>query len=110
MLIAGLILTSIAHASGNVIPISDIPATSWWAITYLVLFGSVTTFIFYVYSLQHLPAALASVYAYINPIVAVLLGSLLLDEKLTLFIALGGITTITGVYLVNNSLKKKPHV
>jgi drug/metabolite transporter (DMT)-like permease len=108
MLIAGVILTAIAHGSGNVIPISAIPAATWWAIAYLVLFGSVTTFIFYVYSLQHLPAALASVYAYINPIVAVLLGALLLNEKLTLFIALGGIITITGVYLVNNSLKKRP--
>jgi len=107
MLIAGIILTTIAHATGNVIPMSDIPGVTWWAIAYLVLFGSVTTFIFYVYSLQHLPAALASVYAYINPIVAVLLGSLLLDEKLTVFIALGGIITIAGVYLVNNSLKKK---
>lgn len=106
MLIAGIILSLVAHASGNAIPLADIPSTSWWAISYLVLFGSITTFIIYVYSLQHLPAALASIYAYINPIVAVLLGAILLGEKLTLFIAVGGIITIGGVYLVNNSLKK----
>jgi drug/metabolite transporter (DMT)-like permease len=107
MLIAGIVTSSIAYSTGHVIPLADIPSTSWWAISYLVVLGSVTTFIFYLYSLQHLPAALASVYAYINPIVAVLLGAILLGEKLTLFIAIGGVITIAGVYLVNNSLQKK---
>ncbi|MDQ6756719.1 MAG: EamA family transporter [Bacteroidota bacterium] len=107
MIISGIVLFFIALVTGYTIPFSKIPSTSWWAIGYLVLFGSVITFALYIYTLQHLPATLASVYAYINPIVAVLLGALLLNEKLTLFIAIGGAVTITGVYLVNNSLKKK---
>ncbi|MEP6615185.1 MAG: EamA family transporter [Ginsengibacter sp.] len=106
MLMAGIILTVVAFSTGHMIPMSEIPAKSWWAIGYLVLFGSVSTFIIYVYSLQHLPAALASIYAYINPIVAVLLGSVLLGEKLTLFIAVGGVITIAGVYLVNSGLRR----
>jgi drug/metabolite transporter (DMT)-like permease len=61
----------------------------------------------YIYTLQHLPATLASVYAYINPIVAILLGALILNEKLTIFIAAGGAITLAGVYLVNNSINKK---
>jgi drug/metabolite transporter (DMT)-like permease len=47
------------------------------------------------------------VYAYINPIVAILLGALILNEKLTIFIAAGGAITLAGVYLVNNSINKK---
>jgi drug/metabolite transporter (DMT)-like permease len=107
MLISGIIVLSIAETTGNTVKISAIPVSTWWAISYLVIIGSVITFVAYIYCLQRLPAALASVYAYINPIVAVLLGAALVNEKLTIFIAIGGVTTIAGVYLVNNSLKKK---
>lgn len=107
MLIAGIVILIIAQATGNTVNITEIPRSSWWAISYLVIVGSVLTFVAYIYSLQHLPTALASIYAYINPIVAVLLGALILNEKLTMFIAVGGAVTIAGVYLVNNSLKKK---
>jgi len=107
MLISGIIVMSIAQTTGNTIKFSEIPASTWWAIGYLVVIGSVLTFVAYIYSLQHLPTALASIYAYINPIVAVLLGAALLNEKLTIFIAIGGAITIAGVYLVNNSLRKK---
>jgi drug/metabolite transporter (DMT)-like permease len=107
MLFSGIIVLSFAQAMGNTVPLSAIPSSSWWAIGYLVIIGSVLTFVAYIYALQHLPTALASIYAYINPIVAVLLGAVLVNEKLTIFIAIGGATTIAGVYLVNNSLKKK---
>ncbi|MDB5221901.1 MAG: drug/metabolite-transporting permease [Chitinophagaceae bacterium] len=107
MLFSGIIVLSFAEIMGNTASVSDIPASSWWAISYLVVIGSVLTFAAYIYTLQHLPTALASIYAYINPIVAVLLGALLVNEKLTIFIAIGGAITIAGVYLVNNSLKKK---
>ena len=107
MLFSGIIVYSFAQITGNTTELSAIPAISWWAISYLVVIGSVLTFAAYIYSLQHLPTALASIYAYINPIVAVLLGAALVNEKLTIFIAIGGAITIAGVYLVNNSLKKK---
>jgi drug/metabolite transporter (DMT)-like permease len=106
MVISGLALTGLMEASGQTIPLAAISATAWWAILYLVVIGSVLTFIAYIYSLQHLPTALASVYAYINPIVAVLLGALLLKEELTGFIAVGGAVTIGGVYLVNYAMRR----
>jgi drug/metabolite transporter (DMT)-like permease len=46
---------------------------SWWSIAYLVIIGSILSFIAYIYMLQNLPAEINSIYAYINPIVAVLL-------------------------------------
>ena len=60
----------------------------------------------YLYSLQRLPTEQASIYAYINPIVAVLLGAVIFDEKLTLTLTIGGLVTLLGVYLVNRAFKR----
>ncbi len=106
MFISGSILMIVTYASGNAIAVSQIPVLAWSSIAYLVLVGSLITFVAYIYTLQHLPATLASVYAYINPIVAILLGAMVLGEPLTWFIAVGGLITIAGVYLMNRSLKQ----
>jgi drug/metabolite transporter (DMT)-like permease len=59
------------------------------------------------YTLENLPAAQASIYAYINPVVAVLLGWMILSEKLNLITILSMLTVILGVYLVNSSFLKE---
>jgi drug/metabolite transporter (DMT)-like permease len=92
------------------IPLSEIPWQSWAAIAYLIIFGSLTAFMAYLYALQNLPTEQASIYAYINPMVAVLLGWIIFGEKLTLFIAVGGLITLLGVYLVNKAFKAVPAV
>ena len=75
MLISGILLYSISSAAGLNIPMNQIPTISWIAIGYLVIFGSVVSFMAYLYALQNLPTAQVSIYAYINPVVAVLFGS-----------------------------------
>ncbi|TAH04032.1 MAG: drug/metabolite-transporting permease [Sphingobacteriales bacterium] len=106
MLISGVALYGTAMATGTAVPLSDVPTQSWWAITYLVVIGSIISFIAYLYALQHLPTEQASIYAYINPVVAVMLGALLFDERLTIFITIGGLVTLYGVYLVNSAFRK----
>jgi drug/metabolite transporter (DMT)-like permease len=106
MLISSLLLLAFTGATGTGINIADIPANSWWAIGYLTIIGSVLTFIAFIYALQNLPAHISSVYAYINPIVAVLLGSIIFDEPLTVAIAIGGAVTLCGLYMVNYSMRK----
>ena len=106
MIIAGVVFFAVAYGSGNTIPFAEIPFQSFWAVVYLIIIGSVFTFVAYVYALQRLPTSLTSVYAYINPIVAVLLGAWMLGEKLNMYIAIGGLVTLIGVYLVNQSFKK----
>jgi len=59
------------------------------------------------YVLKALPATIVSTYAYINTIVAVILGWLWLDEKLNLSIAIAVVLTIAGVWLVNKSFTNK---
>lgn len=55
-----------------------------WALTYLMFVGSIGGFVSYVYALQHLPVATVSLYAYANPLIAVVLGALLLHEPFTM--------------------------
>ncbi|HEU4633724.1 MAG TPA: EamA family transporter, partial [Flavisolibacter sp.] len=88
----------------NAIPIASIPWQSWASIAYLVIFGSVISFIAYLYALQNLPTEQVSIYAYINPIVAVLLGWMVFGEILTPFIIIGVLITLYGVYLVKRSI------
>jgi drug/metabolite transporter (DMT)-like permease len=107
MLISGIVLYTVSAATGLSIPIRQIPWQSWTAIAYLVVFGSVISFIAYLYALQHLSAEQTSLYAYINPIVAVILGALIFKENLTAFIAVGGLITLYGVYLVNSAFRKR---
>jgi drug/metabolite transporter (DMT)-like permease len=108
MLISGIALSTFTGVTGNAIPLTTIPWESWAAIGYLVIFGSLVAFIAYLYALQNLPTEQASIYAYINPIVAVLCGWIVFGEKITLYIAIGGLVTLLGVYLVNKAFKTVP--
>lgn len=106
MLLSGVVLTIAAKASGQFIPIQDATMNTWWSIAYLVVIGSIITFGAFIYSLKRLPPAQSSIYAYINPIVAVIIGAILNSEKLNRIIAIGTGITILGVYLVNTGFKK----
>lgn len=106
MIISCIALFGISKASGNEVPLSAIGWKGWLCIAYLIVFGSVLTFIAYIYCLQRLPTSLASVYAYTNPMIAVILGAIVFGERLNAFVAVGGAITLIGVYLVNNSFRK----
>ncbi len=88
------------------IPLATIPWQSWAAMAYLTVFGSVISFIAYLYALQKLPTEQVSVYAYINPVVAVVAGFIIFGEMLTPYIIVGVLITLYGVYLVNKSVGK----
>ncbi|WP_445456218.1 DMT family transporter [Flavobacterium sp. HNIBRBA15423] len=106
MLISCIAIFSVIQTTGETIPLSEIPAISWWSIAYLVVFGSVLTFIAFIYALENLPKEVSSLYAYINPMVALFFGYLLFNEPFTISIAIGGFITLTGLFLVNKAIKK----
>lgn len=106
MFLAGGVLLVVSYGTGKAIPINEVPWQSWTAIAFLVVFGSVIAFGAYLYSLQRLSVEMMSIYAYINPIVAVILGSILFNEKLTLFIISGGAITLYGVWMISHALRK----
>jgi drug/metabolite transporter (DMT)-like permease len=103
MLISGAALLTITCITGNAIALTAIPWQSWLAISYLIVFGSIISFTAYLYSLRTLGPEQTSIFAYVNPVVAVLTGWLIFDEKLTVFIAVGGLITISSVYLINKA-------
>ena len=107
MLISSFILLIMLLISGDSIPISQIPMQSWGAITYLIIASNLITFAAFIYTMKHLQPAVAALYAYINPIVAILVGSLVVNEKITWKIIIGSAITLVGVYLVNQSLRKQ---
>lgn len=73
------------------------------AVVYLVICGSWIGFTAYVWLLKHVPTSKVATYAYVNPIVAVLLGWLVLDEKIDRYIIAGSVVIIAAVALVTSS-------
>ncbi|MFZ1371031.1 MAG: DMT family transporter, partial [Ferruginibacter sp.] len=63
-------------------------------------------FIAFIYAMKKLPVAISSLYAYINPLVAMVTAAIILNEPLTWYILWGAMVTLTGVFLVNYSLKR----
>ncbi|HEX5026463.1 MAG TPA: EamA family transporter [Agriterribacter sp.] len=107
MFLGGIVLLSVSRLTGQYIPVANAPMQVWYSLLYLVLIGSVLTYSAFIYALKRLPAPQVSIYAYINPIVAVVVGALLNHEKLTMIIAAGTLITIFGIYLVNTGFKRK---
>jgi drug/metabolite transporter (DMT)-like permease len=102
MLLAGLLFLLIAAATGslwNVQPTAEGVAALAW----LVTAGSWIGFTAYVWLLEHVPAAKAATYAYVNPVIAVLLGWWLLDEPITAAVAAGSAIIVVAVVLVTTA-------
>lgn len=99
----GLFTLSALNEDWSALP--SMNTTSVAALIYLIFFGSILAFASYLYAMSKLPAGLVSIYAYVNPLVAILLGFLILGEKITWFTVLAFVVTMTGVYLVSSGYK-----
>jgi drug/metabolite transporter (DMT)-like permease len=73
---------------------------SWLALGYLIVFGSIVAFSAYGIAVRTLPTATVATYAYVNPVIAVLLGALILNERLTPATIAGGVLIVGAVVLV----------
>ncbi len=101
MIIAGIILTITQFTLTPDVSISTWSTRSILAMIYLALFGSVVGFVAYSYLISQLPSTKVSVLSYINVIVALFLGWLVLDETITTRIILAAALIINGVVIVN---------
>ena len=102
MLFAGLFNTVVLLGSGEYRH-THWTTQGWASILYLVTFGSLVGYTAYIYLLDHVPVAKVATYAYINPIVAVILGALFLHERLVPIEYLGMAAILAAVYLVTGS-------
>lgn len=105
MLAGGIGLFIVSLIRGELLNLT-FSVTSLWAMAYLIVFGSIVGYSSYIYILQHLPATKASTYTYINPIVAVGLGALILKEPITYKILISASIILVGVFLVQSSKDK----
>jgi drug/metabolite transporter (DMT)-like permease len=78
-----------------------VTARSWWALAFLIVFGSVIAFTAYNWLLEHYSPTLVATHTYVNPIVAVLLGWLFAGEAVTLNVLLATAIIIGAVILVD---------
>jgi drug/metabolite transporter (DMT)-like permease len=100
MLIGGAVL----FALGLVLEPGGIPAgaqpRSWLALGYLIVFGSLLAFTAYTWLLAHAPVSQVATYAYVNPVIALVLGWAILSEAVTVFVLAGAVLVVVAVALV----------
>ena len=100
MLFGSVWLLLFAAARGEHLLPTSAPLDAWLAWAYLVTFGSVVAFTAYVWVLSVAPISLVATYAYVNPVVAVFLGWLILSESVTWAILVGGAIVVGAVAVV----------
>lgn len=99
MVFSGIMLLIAATAHGDWAQLSFTPRTIA-AMLYLSVAGSLIAYSAYIYAIQHLPLQLVSLYAYINPMIAVALGTLLLNEPLSARILVAAALVLAGTWIV----------
>jgi drug/metabolite transporter (DMT)-like permease len=99
MLFGGLLMLLVGTAAGEWSSFHLTTRTAL-ALVYLVLIGSVTGFVAYIYALKHLPVSTVSLYAYVNPLIAVLLGAAVLGEPLNARVGLAAALVLGGLAVV----------
>lgn len=77
---------------------SLIPPHAWWGLAYMVLFGSFVAYLIYAFALESLSASNVAAFAYLQPLMAALMGIWLLGEKVSLSAVIGGALILVGVY------------
>lgn len=99
MLFGGLAMFLVGLAAGEIhaIRFSDRSGT---ALAYLIAFGSLGGYTAYIYALKHLPLATVSLYAYVNPVIAMVLGTLVLAEPMSLRVGVAGAVVLVGIAMV----------
>jgi len=103
LVLAGAVTGELGH-----LDLAAASTTSWLALLYLIVFGSLIGFTAYIWLLEVSTPAKVSTYAYVNPVVAVLLGWALAGEPLSLRIAIAAGVIIAGVAMVTIARGEKP--
>jgi drug/metabolite transporter (DMT)-like permease len=103
----GLFILATVTGEWQNFSISAVSQKSINGIIYLILIGSLVGFVSYAWLLRNAPISLVATYAYVNPLVAILLGSLLADESLTPRILIAAVVIVGSLVLVNTSKKDK---
>jgi drug/metabolite transporter (DMT)-like permease len=105
MLISSIWLFIGIKSTNHWIPINQVPINVWYGVLFLVVAGSILAFTCFLYALKNLPAEQVSIYAYINPIVALIISNIFMREEITIFLIIGGAIVLGSVYIINKAIK-----
>jgi len=107
MLSGGLVLTLVGMLKGEwtTFNIAEVSANSWFAVIYLIIFGSLIGYTAYSWLLKNAQPAMVSTYAYVNPIIAVFLGWLIAGESFTGQMLVGAAVIVGSVVLITSENK-----
>ncbi len=108
MLFIGLIISAISAFSDDYSQVT-FSVETLWAMGYLIVFGSLIGYSAFIYAVSRIQPTLFSMYAYVNTVVAVILGVFILDEKITLNTIIAVVFTIVGVFMVTRGYKTNSH-
>jgi drug/metabolite transporter (DMT)-like permease len=109
MILGGLIMLVVGTLAGEWSRVS-FHGRGVAALAYLIVAGSIAGFVSYIYALKYLPVSTVSIYAYINPLIAVILGALLLDEPFSTRTIVSMGIVFAGVALVKEPATKPTRV
>ena len=102
MLFGGLFLMTLGTMRGEAAWLTFNARTAA-ALVYLIVFGAIGGFTAYAYALKHLPIATVSLYAYVNPVIAVALGTLILKEAFNARLGIAAAVVLIGMALVREA-------
>lgn len=98
---AGIVQTVFGFLFSGETDVSTWSFKSWMAIFYLGIFGSVVAFLAFNYALKHIAPTQISILSYVNTVIAIFLGWLILDEKITAKFIIAATMIISGVFIIN---------
>lgn len=101
MFFGGVFMTVVGTLTGEWSQLSFNPRTTL-ALVYLIVAGSLVAFAAYSYALRHLPISTVSLYTYVNPVIVVILGTLLLGEPFRLSMVLAAAIIVVGIAIVRH--------
>lgn len=106
--IGGAILVAVGTGVGERLHPAAVAPVSWWAWLYMALFVSLGAFSAYAYALANLPVSTVATYAYVNPVIAVLLGVLVAGERFSGIQLVGGAVVLLAVVVVIAAERRAP--
>lgn len=99
----GLLVVGTVMGEWQQLRLEEISLRSWWSLAYLIIFGSLIGFATYTWLLRVAPISLVSTYAYVNPLVAILLGNVLAQEPLTTQLVISAVIIIGSVIIITTA-------
>lgn len=103
----GLYLVSLVSGEWRTFQVNEISLRSGMGLLYLIVLGSLGGFVSYTWLLRNAPISLVSTYAYVNPLVAILLGSWVVKEPITPQVLVAAVVIVGSVILITSRKRKE---